>query len=79
MSYARSMSAPKLVIRSHAPVRKILLWMLAAVAMVSAGLGLYVAGQSQAGFNRIQAEREIAALRIDLALEIYDFFDRSPE
>ena len=66
MAYARSMSPPKLVIRSHAPIRKILLWMLAAVAMVSAGLGLYVAGQSQAGFNRIQAEREIAALRNEL-------------
>ncbi len=66
MAYARSMSAPKLVIRSHTPVRKILLWVLAAVAMIWVGFGLYVAGQSRAGFNRIQTEREIAALRNEL-------------
>ena len=66
MPYARSMSAPKLVIRSHAPVRKILFWVLAGVAMMGAGFGLYVAGQSRAGFNRIQTEREIAALRNEL-------------
>jgi cell division protein FtsB len=60
------MSAPKLVIRSHAPVRKILFWVLAAVAIMWAGFGLYVAGQSRAGFNRIQTDREIAALRNEL-------------
>ena len=67
MSYARGMSVPKLVIRSHAPHYKVLLWVLATVVMIGAGFGLYVAGQSRAGFNRIQAVRQLAALRDELS------------
>ena len=67
MSYARGMSVPKLVIRSHAPHYKVLLWVLATVVMIGAGFGLYVAGQSRAGFNRIQAVRQLAALRNELS------------
>jgi len=67
MSYARGMSAPKLVIRSHAPHYKVLLWVLAAVAMIGASFGLYVAGQSRAGFNRTQAAFQLAALRKELS------------
>ena len=63
MSYAHGMSSPKLVIRSHAPHYKVLLWVLAAVAMIGLGFGLYLAGQSRAGFNRIQVASQLASLR----------------
>ena len=66
MPYARSMSNSKLVIRSHAPVRKRVVLVLSVVLAALALLGLYELGQRQAGFNRLSAELEMAELKGDI-------------
>ena len=66
MPYAPIMSNSRLVIKSHAPVRKRLLWVGAVVGLAAAGAALYQAGQGRAGFNSIEAEMEIGALNSEI-------------
>jgi hypothetical protein len=60
------MSSSRLVIKSHAPVRKRLLWVAAMVGLAAVGVALYLAGQGRAGFNSIGAEMEIGALNSEI-------------
>lgn len=60
------MGSSRLVIRSHAPLRRRLLVVLVFVALLGAAFGLYEAGQRRAGFNRIAAELELAELEASI-------------
>ncbi|MGI9308769.1 MAG: DUF6776 family protein [Gammaproteobacteria bacterium] len=62
-TFIPAMKESRLIIRSHAPVRLSLIAGVALIVVVFACLVLYNTGQSRAGFNAMDAQREQGELR----------------